>query len=222
MKKGIFLFLHFISTASLSAQHYIFTVDKPQEVYAGIPNTIDFAFKENVDGEIKLIAEYGKVFKKDQQLYWIPQSPKDRLFVALDKTVIDTIKTKVFIIKPDKFDFIIVKPDLSGVISHPFKQFEEVRLVKPDEYSHLSLDTIVKIESYDFIVQDTATLTIDSIHYESNFSELEKANFLGMVRNIYPDSYLELKNIKLSCKCWSSTNELKYAYSKKVIQRWTW
>ncbi len=211
------LFLAFLSTFPFFAgAQVVLRIDKEDWAYFNVPNPIDFAAFDHTGEEVSVKAVYGEVFRKDGQLYWIPRmnlegkgeydwlvvySKKDSSAVPLDS--IRDIDLRVI----DGRDFEIVPFPVdrhSGLAR--IEHFDGFKLVlKKAEYSFLDVDSIAKILSFDVVIHDSVSGPVDSVFFdERTLLERDKIN---KVRSLRQGQFLEIKNVKIACTCWSPDNE---------------
>lgn len=148
-----------------NAQSTFKVLTKQQQTYQFVPNPIEYA-KYGVDArDIRMQAINGKVDTIEGVIYWTPQQTgyedSDKALLIIQErnehewSNIDTIQSSSWTITPNYFS---AEPRPVGGFSHGYTdlfRFKYLKLTLPYKFSHLSIDSLCRVLSFDAIMLAT-------------------------------------------------------------------
>lgn len=191
-------------------------LNNQQHIYLFLPNPIEYSRYESAAEDIRMIPVNGKLETIDDVIFWTPLGDRggkkqERPYLLIEENQngywipIDTIDAGHRTITPDNFN---VFPRPVGGFSHghpDLLRFKYLKLTLPYEFSHLTIDSLCRVLSFDAIMLDSNFTEIDTVHSIPS----DKPEIL---RNALTDNILiyavRFENIHFKCKIW--TEDRKY------------
>ena len=217
--RNVTLLLILISLSNLHAQSVFKVENRLQQIYSYVPNPISFA-SFGVDADSTRIKVVGGIIDTIKgTIYWTPQpitsnSNSYLLFQGMRNqnwNTLDTVFSGYRIVAPKNFTATPSNIDFHGEPN--ILNFQKLKPVVVFEYSHLPLDTMVRVVKYDALLFNDKRIIVESLTDISNENnELLKKRVLNE-----QIKYIQFVNIYLESKFWAYDNE--YIMSKAKDSR---
>ncbi len=187
----LFIFLH----PSAKSQSITISTFEKQVVYANIKNPLKISAFNIRPENIALKTSNGVIVVENSIFYWIPnKEDQDASLLVFDKENIYTVDTFKFIVSSAGAPDISLKERMHHSGQPDWSKITKLDLKMPDCCSHLKLDTLCKILSFDLLITYPKTNQKIIVHSDNDSIPIE---FKALIGSFSPGVRIEFTKVKM-------------------------